>query len=492
MKRIITCITIILLTVGCDEILNKQPLGELSESAAYESESDAQKAITAVYHELVNNGRLHRYGMFDIASDDARKGGEGPSDGGAMRAFAYYNITSAFGLSSREWRENYRGINKANRILENIPNMDIDQNLKSRIVAEAKWFRAYFYFYLVHLFGDVPLVTSSDVNTDEIARTPKDMVLEVMYQDLMDASADLPLNSQLSNDELGRVTKGAAQALLGKIYLYQGDFVNAESWFQRVIDSGEYDLAPDFGKIFHESGEFGPGNIFEINFTFNPQFRDVSNSGTIRRGSAGMYGWGFSNPTQDLVDEFEENDPRLPQTVFGNGDILPDGKIGDVGNSETGYSSMKPYLHEDEFPPTGSPRDSPKNEILIRYGHILLWYAEASNENGKTLQALEALNEVRKRARQGNPNILPPVTTTDQDELREKIWHEQRVELAMENQRWFELKRTGRLGNVLRGFAEKYNTLKGSNFTDGVHEHWPIPQEEIDLSQGKLEQNPGY
>jgi len=171
---------------------------------------------------------------------------------------------------------------------------------------------------------------------------------------------------------------------------------------------------------------------------------------------------------------------------------LPDGKIADVGNSETGYMNKKAYLKESEFPPTGDPIHSGKNEIKLRYGMLLLWYAEAANENGNSQQALEALNRMRSRARQSVSNILPDITITDKDQLRAEIWHEQRVEYGMENHRFFDLVRQGRAGTVLRAYAEKYNTVKGRAFTDGVHELFPIPQSEIDLSQGRLTQNPGY
>lgn len=171
---------------------------------------------------------------------------------------------------------------------------------------------------------------------------------------------------------------------------------------------------------------------------------------------------------------------------------MPDGKVADVGNSETGYLNKKAYLLADEFPPTGDARHSGKNELVYRYGMLLLWYAEAANENGNTHEALLALNQIRARARQGNDTVLPAVTTTDRAALRQAIWHEQRVEYGMENLRYFDLIRQNRAGEVLRGYAEKYNTVKGRNFRDGINELFPIPQTEIDLSQGKLTQNNGY
>jgi starch-binding outer membrane protein, SusD/RagB family len=133
-----------------------------------------------------------------------------------------------------------------------------------------------------------------------------------------------------------------------------------------------------------------------------------------------------------------------------------------------------------------------RDDIYMRLGKVYLWYAEAANEIGKTTEALKYLNEVRKRARQGNNAVLPDVTVTDKDALRQAIWKEQRVEFGQEYERFFELVRQGRAGQVLRAYAAKYNTAKGQGFRDGVNEVFPLPQSEINLSKGKISQNPGY
>ena len=492
MKPIILYLTIILFIVACEDLLDKAPLAVVSEVSAYHSESDAFKALASAYNPLLNFPGYDGYSIYDIAADNAEKGGEGPADGAYFNEIAHFTLTSTNTVALQVWRNSYLGVRRANLVIENVPGIEMDQGVKERIIAEAKFLRAYNYFILVTLYGDVPLITEVELKSNEVQRTSKDLVYEQIEKDLMEAISVLPPKSQLTPDELGRVTKGAAQAYLGKVYLYQKKFQDAEASFKKVIDSNEYSLDPDYYHIFTVDGEFGSEKIFEINHIYNPQFLAARNLGTIRQGSAGMYGYGFANPTQDFVDEFEPGDPRLWQTVYKHGDILPDGKIADVGNSETGYMSKKAYLKESEFPPTGDPRHSGKNEIKIRYGMLLLWYAEAANENGNTTAALEALNKVRLRARQGDPNVLPDVTVTDKVQLREKIWHEQRVEYGMENERFFDLVRQGRAGTVLRAYAEKYNTVKGKNFRDGINELLPIPQSEIDLSQGKLQQNPGY
>ena len=492
MRKFIFIITVLLSNSGCESLLDKEPLAVVSESSAYQSEDDAMKALTSVYNTLLNYPGYDGYSIYDIAADNAEKGGEGPSDGGYFNEIAYFTLTSSNTVALQVWRNAYLGIRRANLVIENVPAIEMDQNNKGRIIGEAKFLRAYNYFILVTLYGDVPLITNVKYESDKIVRDPKTLVYEQVITDLKAAAEVLPLRSELAPDELGRITKGAAQAYLGKVFLYQKNFQEAEMWFKTVMESNQYELEPDYYRIFTMEGEFSKENIFEINHVYNAQYLTARNLGTIRQGSAGMYGYGFANPTQDFVDEFEPGDPRLGHTVYGEGDILPDGKIADVGNSETGYMNKKAYLMANEFPPTGDAAHSGKNEIKLRYGMLLLWYAEAANQNGNTEAALAALNEVRHRARQGNAAVLPDVQVRDKDQLENAIWHEQRVEYGMENYRFFDLVRQGRAGKVLREYAEKYNTVKGRNFRDGINELFPIPQTEIDLSQGKLEQNFGY
>lgn len=492
MKQVIFCLVIIVAIVACEDLLDKAPLAVVSEVSAYRSESDAFKALASAYNPLLNFPGYDGYSIYDIAADNAEKGGEGPADGAYFNEIAHSTLTSSNTVALQVWRNSYLGVRRTNLVIENVPLIEMDQGVRDRIVAEAKFLRAYNYFILVTLFGDVPLITSVKIQTDEVERSARELVYAQIVKDLTEAMDVLPLRSQLTPGELGRVTRGAAQAYLGKVYLYQSKFPEAESWFKKVIDSNEYALDPDYSHIFTVAGEFGVENIFEINHLYSAQFLAARNLSTIRQGSAGMYGYGFANPTQDFVDAFEPGDPRLWQSVYKNGDVLPDGKIADVGNSETGYMGKKVYLKASEFPPTGDPVHSGRNEIKLRYGALLLWYAEAANENGNTGQALEAVNKVRQRARQGVSGVLPDIDVTDKVQLREKIWHEQRVEYGMENERFFDLVRQGRAGTVLRAYAEKYNTVKGRNFRDGINELFPIPQTEIDLSQGKLTQNPGY
>ncbi|MFT3949749.1 MAG: RagB/SusD family nutrient uptake outer membrane protein [Agriterribacter sp.] len=482
---------ITLLSLGCSKLLNKEPLGTLSESSAYVTADDAMAALVAAYNPLLNYSGYDGYNIYDIASDDALKGGEGPSDGSYFNEIAYFTIPTSNTVASQVWKNSFLGVHRANLVLAHVPAIEMDQNTKERILGEAKFLRAYYYFILVTLFGDVPLITTPDVESAGVERSPKDNIYKLIREDLLAAIDVLPAKSKILSDEKGRVTKGAAQAYLGKVFLYEKNFEEAAIWFKKVIDSNEYSLDPDYYHVFSIDGEFGKEPIFEINYKYDAKF-SARNLSTIRMGSAGMYGYGFCCPSQDFVDAFEPGDPRLWQSVYKNGDIMPDGRIADIGNSETPYMGKKAYLLLSEYPPTGDPINSEKNDIKLRYGMLLLWYAESANENGNIEEALNALNQVRQRARQGDPDVLPDVSVTDKETLRAKIWQEERVEYGLENHRFFDLVRQGRAGTVLRAYAAKYNSEKGKNFKDGINEVLPIPQTEIDLSQGKLKQNLGY
>lgn len=169
---------------------------------------------------------------------------------------------------------------------------------------------------------------------------------------------------------------------------------------------------------------------------------------------------------------------------------MPDGLVANVGNSTTGYMNKKYYVPEYER--IGGSIQSGRDDIYMRLGKVMLWYAEAANENGNTTEALNALNQIRNRARNGNTGVLLDITTTDKAALRDIIWQEQRVEFGQEFERFWELVRQKRAGEVLRDYAEKYNTAKGAGFRDGVNEIYPIPQTEINLSHERIKQNPGY
>jgi starch-binding outer membrane protein, SusD/RagB family len=501
MKRILYILSsvLVLSNISCKKTLYKEPVGQLSTEVNYITADDAKRAITAAYAPAAGNnwcctyvgtGYMH-WVLGNVASDDTEKGGESGSDQLYAQQVQLFNIPADNDATRFAYQVEYVGIRRANLALENIPKITMDATLKTRYLAEAKFLRAWYYFNLVRTFGDVPLVLSSEVETVELTRTPKAQVYEQIIKDLTEAEAVLPKASQYPAADQGRATKGAAQAYLGKAYLYIKNNIKAEEWFGKVILSNEYALHADYLEMFLRVGETSKEHIFQVKF-LNDQGAQPANNNNIGTtfGSRARNGWGFNLPTQDFVDAFEPGDPRLLQTVYKNGDVMPDGLVANVGNSTTGYLTKKYYVPEYER--VQGSLQAGRDDIYMRLGKVYLWYAEAANEIGKTTEALKYLNEVRKRARQGNNAVLPDVTVTDKDALRQAIWKEQRVEFGQEYERFFELVRQGRAGQVLRAYAAKYNTAKGQGFRDGVNEVFPLPQSEINLSKGKISQNPGY
>lgn len=482
------------LLAGCSDILEKEPLSLIDASNAYQSPGDAEMAITAAYNPLTNNnwtvnGYMH-WVLANVASDDAEKGGESGSDQLYAQQISLFNIPSDNEAIRFAWSSQYIGVHRANLVLEHVPAIGMDEHLKERYLAEAKFLRAWYYFNLVKTFGDVPLVLQAELEAYDLARAPKQQVYDQIIQDLEEAIAVLPQASEYAVADRGHATKGAAQAYLGKVYLYLHNFQKAEELFAAVIHSGEYNLDPDYYGMFLRDGENSSEHIFQVQFLNDQGAQPQNNQLSVVMGSRARNGWGFNLPTQDFVDAFEVGDPRLSNSVYKNGDMMIDDLVANVGNSTTGYLNKKYYVPEYER--VGGALQPGRDDIYMRFGKVLLWYAEAANENGHLQEALTSLNRVRARARGDNASILPDITETNKEALREKIWHEQRVEFGQEFERFFELVRQGRAGAVLRAYAAKYNTKKGEGFRDGVNEIFPIPQSEINLSKGTLVQNPGY
>lgn len=501
MKRILYIILAMtaLGQMSCKKTLYKEPLAQLDTEVNYVTADDARRAITATYAQAAGNnwccsyigtGYMH-WVLGNVASDDTEKGGESGSDQLYAQQVQLFNIPADNEATRFAYQVQYIGIRRANLALENIPNIDMDAALKARYLAEAKFMRAWYYSNLVRTFGDVPLITTTNITTTDVTRAPKDQVYAQIVTDLTEAEAVLPTATAYPAADHGRATKGAAQAYLGKAYLYMKNFPKAEEWFSKVVVSNEYTLHANYLEMFLRVGETSREHIYQVKF-LNDQGAQPANNNNIGTtfGSRAKNGWGFNLPTKDFVDAFEPGDPRLPQTAYKNGDILPDGTVANVGNSTTGYMVTKYYVPDYER--IQGSTQAGRDDIYMRLGKVYLWYAEAANEVGKTDEALEYLNKVRERARQGNNAVLPDVTTRDKELLKQAIWKEQRVEFGQEYERFFELVRQGRAGQVLRAYAQKYNTAKGEGFRDGVNEVYPIPQSEINLSKGRITQNPGY
>ncbi|MEI3798770.1 MULTISPECIES: RagB/SusD family nutrient uptake outer membrane protein [unclassified Chitinophaga] len=474
----------LLAIAGCGKsFLDVPPQGQQPSEQFWKNEADATKAVNAIYANLREWKQVAfaAIAIESLGSDDAEKGSNA-SDASFLNKYDDFSVTATEGQILDFWKGQYQEINFCNQVLDNIPAISMDDALKNRYLAEAKFVRAYAYFRLVRAFGDVPLRLKIAVDASEynLPRTPKAEVWAAIEKDLTEAAAVLPPAYPAS--DAGRATKGAALALHAKVAMYLKKWPDVLNYTNQVMGLG-YTLYPNYEQLFRIANENSKESIFEIQCQLILNSKDASNSQYSQiQGVKGVVGggWGFNVPTQSLVSEYEPGDPRRDATIIFRGETTPEGDL----IPPTGDNPMfnqKSYVPFRLFV-TGYTEGADQNVRVIRYSEVLLMNAEAANEQGNTALALTSLNAVRARARGNNAAILPDVTTTNKEALRNAIWHERRVELAMENDRYFDVIRQGR-GAALFG-------TKG--FVAGKNEVWPVPQNEIDISAGTLTQNPGY
>ncbi|MBL0743040.1 RagB/SusD family nutrient uptake outer membrane protein [Chryseolinea lacunae] len=534
MKKITTSLFMIMLlgVVSCNDFLDVPLKGNIS-TDVFASE----QAVTGCYAAFYSNDKdwqiweaWHIYAMGNILSDDAYKGGQNDGDQPDLGIMERFETLPSNPAIRSVYRLNYHYIFFFNTALEGLSKAtDVSESIRDRYIGEVKFLRAYAYMRIMMAYGSeskdkgLPIIDHVLLQS-EMGKVPRSNFMDTwnfIINELKDAEARLPVKSSYPVDQVGRATKGAAQALLTRSYLYTKDWVNCEAYASKVIDSKEYRLAPEFKDVFSKDKEHGVESIFELGYTIDKYFGtgyDFSHaswwaSAQQPRGAYG--GWGLSGLSKDLLTEFEQNpgDPRIVWTFLFEGDEDVSKGNASVVSFSGGLNPDKMHLRKLWDPlnfllPVGQ---TDYNYTVIRYADVLLMYAEAANENGKIAQAQDALNTVRKRARESSftdpyrnvkgyefdeamdaEDRVPDVTAGDKTSLRNAIWHERRVELAGENLRFFDLVRQGRAGSVLRSFAAKYSTLKGKAFQDGKHESFPIPQDEVALSNSLISQNPGY
>ena len=491
----------VLFVTGCKKgFLDVQPQGVLTDESAAHDPNLATKLVTGVYNKLYQGGFDNDvHGILfcmaaDVASDDADKGST-PIDQ-SPQAVAFDNFTSDLNGNNyyvdRLWVGHYNGIYAANSTLDVLSRSTFDHVKARTLIGETKFLRAFFYFDLVRLFGGVPLVLHvpsgpDQANGDEYAkRVSKDSIYAQIISDLQYAVDSLPLKGDPLT-EVGRANKGAAQSLLAKVYLYQHDYQKAYDLSQAVIVSNKYSLVPDYRQNFRsKTFDNNAESVFEIQTGTNIDCNAAIPFYVIAQGprSGGLGGWqdlgfGLNTPSQDLHNAYEPGDKRDSATIIyirSDSTVLWDGfVIPGRTHVENDRYNYKAYFGRrvDPFCATTNTDHLPKNVHLMRYAEVLLINAEAAIQTGHTGDAQTDLNLVRTRAG------LPAAAATTAN-----VWKERRVELAMEQDRFFDIVRQGRAGVLLRAL--------GKPFVDGKNEIFPIPQTQIDLSGGRLTQNPGY
>jgi starch-binding outer membrane protein, SusD/RagB family len=500
MKKQIIIIATIIGTMSCTkDIIDLQPKGTVLESNFYKTEAELFQGLVAAYDPLgFSTNWTMKMGLLNAASDDTHAGGSDASDQPAWVAYDKFSMDPNLGPQAGLWSKNYTGIYRSNLVIEKSEGTvsGLTAEKKARYIAEAKFLRAYFYFDLVRWFGRVPLITSTpsaDAIYKQTQATPEAVYAQI-EKDLKEAVATSQLPESLPADELGRVTKGAAKALLAKAILFQNNNARmgeAAILFEEVITSNNYALEKNFADIFKPDNKFGKESIFEIHNSGNRKGdygtggngidgnegnKDVQFCGMRDfTGSTYANGWSFCPISLDLVN-FMKTDPRFDGTIIDGKALKAAGASYTAGYQNTDYF-IKKYAPLAAFKATsGEPALNWGYNIKeIRLADVLLMAAECFNRSGNDGKAQTYLNRVRTR-------VALPAKTTTGPALLEDIYTERRLELATEGMRFWDLMRTGKAATVLAGQGYKVNK----------HEFLPIPQSEIDIMQGGFKQNQGY
>lgn len=483
---------------ACNEFLDTPPQGQIGEAAVRSDPTAAQSLVTGVYNSLWEEN-MHGFsfvGMTNIASDDGDKGSS-PADGAnSFGTFDNLNPTPNVGNINDLWSAYFRSIAKANQALSLIPLSPADQTTRNQLEAEVRFLRGYFYFNLVRFFGGVPIIETvppvGDINNTALqARASREEVYRLITSDLRFAADNLPIKAET---QTGKATKAAAMGMLAKVYLYQKNWQQAYTLTDSIIKNqvGTYDLLPNYANIWREVGANSAESLFEVQTGINLSCTAAINLYSVCQGprAGGKRGWsdlgfGFNTPSQSLLTEYEPNDLRRDGTILfinpsPQGTVLWDGfRVPSRDSVENERYNYKAYHSRTAERNCGNNDRLPKNLRILRLGEVLLIHAEAAQALGRSAEALVDINRLRARAG------LPAQTTVD----LAKIWHERRVELAMEHDRFFDLVRQEEVqpGRAVQAFA-----AHGKTFTKGKNEVFPIPQTQIQLSGNVLTQNPGY
>nr|WP_269686628.1 RagB/SusD family nutrient uptake outer membrane protein [Flavobacterium lacustre] len=425
----------------------------------------------------------------DIMAGNSIVGAGGGSDGIETQDNSNFVTTTDNQGVLDIWRGPWPGILMSNMVLKVAPNLSIDEDIKNRSMGEAYFLRAHYYFILVRYFGDLPLITTPQSSDSDLypERVSKDLIYDQIISDLEKAAELLPNKSEYTGANVGRANKGAALGELAEVYLTLGN-----NW-QKVVDLTTqveglgFSLNTNYADNFNPSNENSVESLFEVQYNSNGGFSFWSNENQASWTSTFMGprgsnfvggGWGWNQPTQEFIDSYEPNDSRKDITVLYTGCPAFDGKTYQATYSTTGYNVRKFLV---PLSAVSSYDNSPLNFPILRFSDILLMKSEALNELGQTSQAEVPLNKVRNRA--GLSNIASGLS---QEEFRNAVLKERRVELAFEGQRWFDLIRVNK-GQYGLDFLHSI----GKNNATSKHLLFPIPQIERDRNP-KLTQNPGY
>jgi len=539
---IITAVILIGFLTGCEDFLDRQPLDQLSTETFWKTESDAMLALTGVYFIEGQNstGAKQNYDLwnqdahlrlFEATTDNGFEKDNGVTD------FNNGDLTPAYGPVRDLWTTCYRKIAKCNNFLDHIDNVTMDQTKLSEMKAEVRAIRAFDYFYLAFLWGDVPLIKTvlSVDESNTVTRNPRSEVMTFVIDELKSAITDLPVTRP--NEQKGRITKGGALGMLGRVYLAEKRWEDAKNIYKEIMDLNIYIIDPRFKELFEDGGE----NSSEIILSSKRMPEIYGNSLHLSCLGFTWGGYHHYSPYNELVEEFEcidgkpinesplynvdkpyENrDPRLLKTIFVNGITRYKGTlyVAHPDSSPSKYPDqltrrpwsgymLKKFCDEGY---SGDIRVYGGDFPMIRYAEVLLSYLEASIESGTTITQ-ELLDQTINKVRGRTEISMPPVTETDPTRLKVILIRERRVELAWEGLRLYDLLRW-RIAHInLRGRvhgmklctsvqaptytkfpvnSNGYYFCEETFFRENTDYLWPIPQTERDVNPN-LTQNQGY
>ncbi len=474
--------------IACEDIITENPKDFLVPGSFPANEKDAIAAVDAAYTKLHSSIISFYYGF--TPSDIAFQGQHN------MRPVSWFiNLTPLNGDATVMWQQNYQGVGLANTVIQFVPDVPMDETLQNRLIAEAKFLRAFYYLELVRTYGGVPIieeVVSDPSSLKGITRNTVAEVYSLIERDLNEAIVDLP--DSYATKEKGRATKWSATALLARVHLTREEWSEANTRSQEVISSGMFGLVGDYNLLWSQNVEHIPlpdkdGNLVN-EIVFDIQFRqDERNdrkqswvgSRDTEVGGVNAVGGGWENmlPTDDFLAMFEDGDLRKDVSFVTelDGNVLESPRTPGAGPI-TGK-----YLNADGDPPKGN--NGSQNTYVLRYSDVLLMKAEAENELNGPSNAFPFINQVRERAG------LSELTGLDQNSLRLALRKERATELSFEGIRKYDLLRWGIFVETIRNTIDPHMETPRANIQD-YHAIMPIPNREIELSEGSLTQNPGY
>ena len=527
-----------LLFTSCSDFLTEDVRGQENLDTYFQTEAEAESFVTGCYNALTFNGwwQVNTVWLLsEMTSDDGWMGNTTQQSDYTSLAFFQSNGQSN-GLISNFWQYRYKGILRCNIVISKMAEAPIaDEAKKARLIAEAKFLRAFYYFELVKNFGGVPIVETFAM-PDEIqgvTRNTEEEVYLFIEKDLEEAAAVLPQRSSQSDSEIGRATRGAALGLLGKVSVYQSKWAEAKETLKTLIDEGEYALLDNFGDVWDVDHDNSVESLFEVQFTYDGVYALGGSLPIVagNRSGGDQDGWAWGLPSANLENAYVEagdserlrwtiirhgateiaGEPDFEEVIELQGDQNGDGTYAvDPSKHKSARLMRKYYIPLAKRPEVFNTDKVPLNHRLLRYADILLLYAEACNETNDDVAARAALNQVRRRV------DLSDVTAGGND-LRRLIRAERRLELAFEQNRLYDIRRwrddNGKkvMSNLMgeNGTFVKWNNNpatrdafewenqressdKGSTYREDRDLLFPVPLYEITMSNGSITQNPGW